>query len=179
MDGILLIDKPSGPTSFEVIRAVRKSLRVRRVGHAGTLDPLASGLVVVCIGKGTRLVPYLMEGSKRYSAEITLGAFTDTDDTEGRVIDTAEVPKLSAAGVEEACARFIGKISQVPPVYSAIKRDGEALYKKARRGEAVTPEPREVEIFGIAVSAAATAASSTRQAASGPHWRVASGCQSR
>ena len=151
MDGILLIDKPKGPTSFDVVRKVKKATRMRKVGHAGTLDPLASGLLVVCIGQGTKLVPYLMEGRKRYLARVALGAETETDDSEGEVTKRAPVPLLNREQLEQIIPRFLGKISQIPPKYSALKQNGEALHRKARRGDAVEVSAREVEINGIEI----------------------------
>ena len=153
MDGILLIDKSSGPTSFDIVRTVRKRAGTRRVGHAGTLDPLASGLLAVCLGQGTKLVPYLMDGDKRYTVTVALGQETDTLDSEGEVVREAPVPIFDRADIRRAAASFVGMIPQVPPAYSAIKRDGEALYKKARRGEAVAIEPRTVRIDAIDVIA--------------------------
>jgi tRNA pseudouridine55 synthase len=146
VNGVLLIDKPAGPTSFEVVRVVRRATGTRKVGHAGTLDPLASGLLVVGVGQGTKLVPYLMEGDKRYLATVRLGYETATDDATGPETDRAEVPTLSAARLDLALARFRGRIEQVPPAFSALKSEGEPLYRKARRGEPVEPAPRVVEI---------------------------------
>ncbi|MBW2532247.1 MAG: tRNA pseudouridine(55) synthase TruB [Deltaproteobacteria bacterium] len=153
MHGILLVDKPSGPTSFEVVRAVRRAAGQRKVGHSGTLDPLASGLLVVGLGEGTKLTPYLMSSEKRYRALVVLGAATDTDDRLGREIARAPVPALTRDHVEQALAGFVGEVRQVPPAYSALKRDGEALHRKARRGEQVRPEPRLVTIRAIDVLA--------------------------
>ncbi len=149
MDGILLVDKPSGPTSFDIIRTVRKRANQRKVGHAGTLDPLASGLLAVCLGQGTKLVPYLMAGEKRYEFRVALGEETDTLDSQGAVVETARVPAIDEPAVREVLDGFLGTISQIPPEYSAIKQNGEALYKKARRGEAVAPRPRAVEIYAM------------------------------
>ncbi len=149
MDGVLLIDKPTGPSSFDVIRSVRRVMGERKAGHAGTLDPLASGLLVVCLGKGTRLVPYMMEGRKSYEATVKLGAATDTDDAEGETILELPVPVVNEKTLDDACAELTGTISQRPPIYSAIKRGGEALYKKARRGEHVEVEPRNVVVHSI------------------------------
>ncbi len=149
MDGILLIDKPSGPTSFDVVRAVRRAANERKVGHAGTLDPLASGLLVVGIRQGTKLIQFLMDGEKRYVAEVALGSETDTDDALGEVIQHKQIPNLSRSIVENVLAGFVGKIQQTPPKYSALKEGGEPLYRKARRGERVTPKTREVEIASI------------------------------
>jgi len=149
VNGVLLIDKPTGPTSFDVVRAVRRAFDQRKVGHAGTLDPLASGLLVVCLGQGTKLVPYLMDGDKRYSATVRLGFETDTDDALGEPMEEAPVPELSADQITTALARFRGAIEQVPPVYSALKSGGEPLHRKARRGERVAPEPRTITIHEL------------------------------
>ena len=149
MDGVLLIDKLVGITSFDVVRRVRKALNVRRVGHAGTLDPLASGLLVVCVGQATKLVPYLMDGNKQYRVTVTLGTGTDTLDSEGAVVETAAIPPFDEARLQSVLAAFIGDIDQVPPMFSALKRNGEALYKKARRGESVNLKPRVVRIDAI------------------------------
>jgi tRNA pseudouridine55 synthase len=151
MDGILLVDKPVGPTSFEVVRTVRAASGQRKVGHAGTLDPAASGLLVVCLGQGTKLVPYLMDSSKEYRARVTLGISTDTDDAEGLEIASAPVPAFDRNFIETAAAQFVGLIQQVPPIFSALKRDGEALYRKARRGEQISLDPREIQIDRIDV----------------------------
>jgi tRNA pseudouridine55 synthase len=152
MNGLLLVDKPSGPTSFDVVRTVRRAVGQRKVGHTGTLDPLASGLIVVCLGQGTKLVPFLMDTDKRYLARVKLGTGTDTDDALGDVVEEAPVPVLERASLERKLAEFVGRIRQVPPKFSAIKKDGEPLYRKARRGEEVTPEAREVEIISIALT---------------------------
>jgi tRNA pseudouridine55 synthase len=151
MDGVLLVDKPVGPTSFDIVCGVRRWARERKAGHAGTLDPLASGLLAVCLGEACKLVPFLQDGGKRYLARVALGAKTDTDDLEGSVIGEAPVPPLDRGAVEAALAVFVGTVSQVPPAFSAIKQRGVRLYDKARRGESVAPESREVEIHGIAL----------------------------
>jgi tRNA pseudouridine55 synthase len=151
MDGVLLVDKPSGPTSFEIVRLVRRATGTRRVGHAGTLDPLASGLLVVCLGTHTRLVPYLVSGAKRYDAVVALGRGTDTDDAEGEVVARAEVPPLDREAVEAAAASFLGEIRQRPPPYSALKVGGQAAHRRARRGEEVSLTPRVVSIHAIDV----------------------------
>jgi len=154
MDGVLLVDKPSGPTSFDVVRRVRRVLGERRIGHTGTLDPLASGLLVVCVGRATRLVPYLMEGTKRYTADVAFGEATDTDDATGEVIDSAPVPPLDPGRIAAAAAGFAGVIRQVPPRFSAVKKDGVAADERARRGEEVALEPREVRVDRVDVLAA-------------------------
>jgi len=144
MDGILLVDKTQGPTSHDVVARVRKLLRTRAVGHAGTLDPMATGLLVIGIGEGTKLLAALTDDDKSYEATIRFGIATDTLDAEGTVVETASVPELTRAGIEAAMAGFLGTHSQVAPVYSAIKQDGETLHAKARRGEVVEAPVREV-----------------------------------
>lgn len=151
MNGILLVDKPQGPTSFDVVRIARRATFVRSVGHTGTLDPMASGLLVVCVGEATKLVPYLMDSGKRYLATVSLGTATDTDDAMGQVIAERPVPSLEQSQLEEIGRRYQGAICQVPPVYAAIKQGGEALYRKARRGEKVEVPPRTVEIHSLSV----------------------------
>lgn len=147
-DGILNIDKPSGLTSHDVVARVRKLTGIRRVGHAGTLDPLATGVLLVCVGRATRAVEYLMAGRKAYRARVHLGVATDTYDAEGRVIAQAPV-EVSRAQVEQALPPFRGRIAQVPPMYSAIKRDGTPLYRLARRGVELEREPRPVDVFRL------------------------------
>ena len=154
MDGVLLIDKPTGPTSFDVVRQVRRRYQQKKVGHAGTLDPLASGLLIVCLGQGTKLVPYLMDGGKQYEVTVTLGWETDTLDSQGEMVRQAEVPRYGKGDVEAVAKQFLGTIMQVPPLYSALKKDGEALYRKARRGEAIELAPRPVRIDDITVLSA-------------------------
>jgi tRNA pseudouridine55 synthase len=147
--GVLPVDKPVGVSSFSVVRAVRRALSLRAAGHAGTLDPLASGLLLVCVGPATRLSELLMEGGKTYRAAVRLGVEMDTDDMEGRPTASAPIPALDRATVEAALARFVGEIMQVPPAFSAIKQGGQPLYRRARRGEDVRPEPRPVAIRRI------------------------------
>jgi tRNA pseudouridine55 synthase len=149
VNGVLLIDKPSGPTSFDVVRAVRRAVDQRKVGHTGTLDPPASGLLIVCLGQGTKLVPYLMQGDKRYSATVRLGSETDTDDAAGEPTAEAPIPALTRELIADTLVGFRGTIEQVPPAYSAIKSGGEALHRKARRGEQVDPAPRAITIHTL------------------------------
>jgi len=147
-DGILNLDKPRGPTSHDVVARVRKLTGVRRVGHAGTLDPLATGVLLVCIGRATRVSEYLMAGRKVYRARVRLGVTTDTYDAEGRVVAESPV-ETSRAQVEAALAPFRGRVAQTPPMYSAIKREGISLHRLARQGIQVEREPRPVEIFRL------------------------------
>lgn len=147
ISGILNVDKPAGMTSHDVVDRVRQMTGQRRVGHAGTLDPSATGVLVVCLGQATRVAEYLM-ADKVYLAQICLGVSTDTHDAEGEVTATAEVD-VREEEVREALASFVGPIQQVPPMYSALKREGTPLYKLARQGITVEREPRPVEIHNI------------------------------
>jgi len=150
VSGLLLIDKPEGPSSFEVVRRVRRALKVRKAGHAGTLDPFATGLLLLCLGEATKLVPFLMPEPKTYRAKVKLGEETDTQDPTGQVIATSrELPR--AEQVLEAAARFLGEIEQTPPMYSALHHQGERLYRLARRGETVAVKPRRVTIYELQV----------------------------
>jgi tRNA pseudouridine55 synthase len=151
VDGILNLDKPAGWTSHDVVAWVRRTLGQRSAGHAGTLDPMATGVLLVCVGQATRVVEYLTAGDKVYRAVARLGAATDTYDRTGAVTASAPVPELTAAALTDALASFIGDIQQVPPAYSAIKQEGVAAYQKARRGETVTLAPRPVTIYGIEI----------------------------
>jgi tRNA pseudouridine55 synthase len=143
-DVVLVVDKPSGPTSFDVVRQVRRAARTRHVGHGGTLDPLASGVLPVCLGEATKLAPFLLDADKEYEVTVCLGIETDTDDAAGQEIARRDPGSIDARAVDEALSGFRGRIEQVPPVYSAIKRAGRPLYDYARAGEAVTVEPRPV-----------------------------------
>jgi len=150
MDGIILVDKPIGPTSAELVRAVKRHVRPARVGHLGTLDPFASGLLPIMIGEATKLAPFIQEGPKVYQGVIALGVETDTLDCTGTVVCTADSPDLTVATLGETARRFTGAIEQIPPIFSAIKRDGVPLYKLARNGEDVEPPaPRRVEIHRL------------------------------
>lgn len=149
MNGILNIDKPPGWTSHDVVAWLRRLLAVKRVGHAGTLDPLATGVLLVCIGQATRVAEYLMASPKTYRAQAHLGVITDTYDVDGRTLSQHPAPDLTEADIADALAPFLGAISQTPPAYSAIKRDGMPAHRRARRGEAVVLEPRTVHIHSI------------------------------
>lgn len=147
MNGVVLVDKPAGMTSRAVDNQFKRLLgRGARVGHAGTLDPFATGLLPVMLGEGTKLSRYLTGGDKLYRAELRLGEKTDTADAEGERIETRPVPVLAAAAVTTAMGELTGKLSQTPPAYSAIKQGGVPLYKRAREGEAVAAAPREVVV---------------------------------
>lgn len=148
LHGILNIDKPAGLTSHDVIVRVRQASKQHQVGHAGTLDPLATGVLVVCLGQATRVSEYLMRSPKTYRATIHLGISTTTHDAEGEIVATRPV-NLSQTEVEQALARFVGTIEQIPPMHSAVKQDGKKLYKLARRGITVERQPRQVEVFAL------------------------------
>ena len=147
MNGVLIVDKPAGCTSHDVVQRVRKAIRQRSVGHAGTLDPLATGVLVVAIGEGTKLVSHLQSDDKRYEVTIALGAETDSLDADGKVTETAEVPSLDRAVVERALLPLIGRHLQTAPKLSAIKVGGTPLHRRMRRGEQVDPPEREVELY--------------------------------
>jgi tRNA pseudouridine55 synthase len=149
MNGILLLKKPTGISSARVLNPVKRVFPGQRVGHTGTLDPFASGLMIVLVGSATRLSRWFLKTDKRYSATITLGAETDTLDTEGSVVEEMPVPPFE--DLQAMVPRFLGSISQVPPVFSALKVDGKRAYERARRGEDVTMTPRNVEIHDLTV----------------------------
>lgn len=145
---LLLIDKPAGPTSFAVVRQVRRITGYRRVGHGGTLDPFATGLLVIGLGAATRLMRFVTEGRKLYEAELEFGAETDSEDCTGEVVRrSAEIP--DEAAIRAALPAFTGRIQQVPPRISAVHVDGERSYRRARRGEEVELAPREVVVESI------------------------------
>jgi tRNA pseudouridine55 synthase len=155
-DGILNLNKPRGPTSHDIVDRVRALTGIRRVGHAGTLDPLASGVLLVCTGRATRVSEYLMAGQKVYRARVRLGIATDTYDAEGQVV--AEAPaEVSRAQVDTALTHFRGTITQVPPTYSALKHEGTPLHRLARRGVEVERlsllKARQVEVYGLELTA--------------------------
>jgi len=151
VDGILNLDKPSGRTSHDIVAHVRRLTRIRRVGHAGTLDPMATGVLLVCLGRATRIVEYLMPGRKRYRAMVRLGVSTDSHDADGKVTATAPLT-VSRTDVEQALARFRGAIEQVPPMVSAVKHKGRPLYKLARQGITVQRQARPVEIDALTLT---------------------------
>src|SRR5690606_9105398 len=146
LEGILLIDKPTGMTSHDVVDKVRRKLRIKRIGHAGTLDPMATGLLIILVGKATKLSQYLTSLDKAYSGEITLGVTTNTQDADGEVAVTKPVPALAREQVEEAMRAFVGDQYQTPPMFSAVKINGQRLYKLARKGQEVEREPRFIRV---------------------------------
>jgi tRNA pseudouridine55 synthase len=151
MNGIFNINKPAGMTSHDVVAIVRRAARIPRVGHAGTLDPMATGVLLVCVGSATRVVEYLTDHDKRYRARVRLGIETDTYDAMGTIVAQCAV-SATCDQVETALKNFVGKIAQQPPAYSAIKRDGVPLYKLARQGIEIETTARDVEIFSIEIA---------------------------
>ncbi|MBO5302061.1 MAG: tRNA pseudouridine(55) synthase TruB [Peptococcaceae bacterium] len=151
MDGIVNVMKPAGMTSHDVVAKLRRVYHTKKVGHTGTLDPDAVGVLPVCVGQATRLVEYFTEKDKTYKVILKFGAETNTQDASGEVTVETELPSLSKAEFIAVTEQFIGEIKQVPPMYSAIKKDGQPLYKLARQGVEVEVEPRPVVIHGIKV----------------------------
>jgi len=149
--GILVIDKGRGATSFDVVAIARRRLGVRRIGHAGTLDPDATGVLPILIGEATKLTPYLVDQDKEYLATVRFGVTTDTHDVSGRVLSEAPVDDLTEARLEEVCRAFVGRIKQVPPMYSAVHHQGRRLYELARAGIEIERMPREVVVRSIAI----------------------------
>jgi len=149
--GILVVDKGRGATSFDVVAVVRRRLGVRRIGHAGTLDPDATGVLPILVGEATKLTPYLVDQDKEYVATLRFGVTTDTHDVSGRVLSQTPVDELDAARLEVACRAFVGPIRQVPPMYSAVHHQGRRLYELAREGIEVERAAREVLIRSIVI----------------------------
>lgn len=146
---ILNIDKPAGITSFGVVHRIRKWTHCKKVGHGGTLDPMATGVLLIFTGKATKQVPQFMDLSKVYEGTIELGKTTDTDDVEGQLIETRPVPEYDENRLRSVLESFLGEIEQVPPMFSALKKDGQRLYKLARKGQVVHREPRKVTVHSI------------------------------
>ena len=151
IDGVLMIDKPSGMTSHDVVQRIRRLAKQRRVGHLGTLDPLATGVLPIALGEGTKLSQLLTHGTKAYRGSIRLGLETTTYDLEGEVVARTGPPWPARAELEQQLEGFRGEISQVPPPYSAIKQGGEAAYRRARRGESVELPARPVTIYRLSL----------------------------
>jgi len=147
MTGVLLIDKPAGITSHDAVDHIRRASGIRRVGHTGTLDPAATGLLILCLGKATRLSDHLIGLDKTYEGVMRLGVVTESYDLDGAVTDEHPVPPLTLEAIQTVCDRYSGEIGQVPPMVSAVKIGGERLYKRARKGETVEREPRLVRVF--------------------------------
>ncbi len=148
MDGVLVIDKPAGMTSHDVVDAIRKRLKTRRVGHGGTLDPDATGVLLLGVGKATRFLSFAQASPKRYEAEVRLGLSTTTQDASGEPVESRPVT-ATQADIEAALPAFTGAIEQIPPMVSAVRVGGERLYEKARRGEDVVREPRAVTVYEL------------------------------
>lgn len=151
MDGILNIHKATGMTSHDVVARVRRLLKQKRVGHAGTLDPAASGVLPICVGQGTRVAEYLSESGKEYRATLVFGVETETYDAEGQITRTASTDTLNRNEIEQALEQFFGPQMQIPPRYSAIKVQGQAAYQRARAGQEVTLTARPVEFFRLEI----------------------------
>jgi len=151
MDGILNINKPSGPTSFDIVSKIKKFSKERRVGHAGTLDPLATGVLPICLGQGTRIVEFLVTTSKTYQAEIELGIATDTYDSAGKITRTGAITRIDRDKIDSVLSTFRGSIQQIPPPYSALKRHGKPLYVLARAGITLELESRPVTIHNLEI----------------------------
>jgi tRNA pseudouridine55 synthase len=153
VDGILNLDKQSDSTSMEAVRVVKRLTSQRHVGHGGTLDPQATGVLPVCFGQATRVMEYLIDGEKLYRARIKLGVSTDTYDAQGQVTRVETVPEINLEDIEQTLKPFLGVINQTPPMYSALKKDGRRLYELAREGVEVERPARQVEIHKLAVLA--------------------------
>lgn len=156
VEGVLLVDKPTGMTSHDVVYRLRRKFQIQRIGHAGTLDPMATGLLIMLVGKATKISQYLISLDKVYEGEVTLGVTTNSQDAEGEVMETRPVPPLTEADLRAAMQGFLGDQYQKPPMFSAVKIGGVPLYKMARKGEEVEREPRFIrvaafELLGLAL----------------------------
>jgi tRNA pseudouridine55 synthase len=151
MDGIVVINKAAGLTSHDVVARVRRILKMKRVGHTGTLDPEVTGVLPICLGKGTRMVEYLQDLPKEYEAEMTLGTATDTEDQTGTVVGSKPVDSISEEEIHRVFHSFLGEVEQVPPMYSAVKVNGKRLYELAREGQHVERKPRTVTIYQVEI----------------------------
>lgn len=147
LDGVLLIDKPQGKTSHDLVDFVRRKFQLKKVGHCGTLDPMATGLLMLVLGKATKIQDLLMNEEKVYTGTMKLGQTTDSQDADGKITSEQEVPSLSQEQMEEVMKAFSGDFYQIPPMYSAVKKEGVPLYKLARAGKEIEREPRLVHIF--------------------------------
>ena len=147
LDGVLLIDKAPAMTSHDVVAIVRRALNTKKVGHCGTLDPLATGLLIITIGRGTKIQDLLMAEDKEYAGIMQLGVTTDSQDADGKIVETRPVPEFTREQIDAAFAKFHGDFYQMPPMVSAIKKEGVPLYKLARQGKVVEREPRFVHVY--------------------------------
>jgi len=146
LSGVVVVNKPSGPTSFDVVRRLKGLFKVKRVGHTGTLDPTATGVLPICVGEATKVAGFIADGEKEYEATVRFGQVTDTQDAAGRVLETRPIEGVTEDRVREALLSFVGLIEQTPPMYSARKIEGKRLYELARAGEEVEREPRTVNV---------------------------------
>src|SRR5881394_3911714 len=153
LDGAILIDKPSGPTSHDVVDAIRRQFKIKKVGHCGTLDPNATGLLIIVLGRGTKLSERLMSDDKVYEGTMKLGETTNSYDADGDLVASLPVPPLTLEQLNAAAAEFVGDQMQMPPMVSAVKQGGVPLYKLARKGIEVQREPRLVHIYTFKFSA--------------------------
>jgi tRNA pseudouridine55 synthase len=153
IDGVLLVDKAAGMTSHDIVAIARRTLGTKKIGHCGTLDPLATGLLILTLGRGTKIQDLLMAEDKEYVGTMKLGETTGSQDADGEIIETRPVPDLTREQIEAAFAKFKGDFYQMPPMVSAIKKDGVPLYKLARQGKTVEREPRFVHVYSHEVQA--------------------------
>ena len=152
MHGFIVVDKPSGMTSHDVVARLRRILKTKKVGHTGTLDPFATGVLPVALGEGTKAIPYLDEGVKEYRAVMKLGVATDTEDLEGSVVSERPLDGIDEAAIRDALTIFIGTSFQIPPMFSALKQNGVPLYKLARKGEVVVRQPRQITVYSLLIN---------------------------
>jgi tRNA pseudouridine55 synthase len=152
LDGAILVDKPAGPTSHDVVDAIRSEFRIKKVGHCGTLDPNATGLLIIVLGRGTKLSEKLMSADKVYEGAIKFGETTDSYDADGELVASLPVPPTSMDELNRLSAAFVGDLMQMPPMVSAIKKDGVPLYKLARKGVEVERKPRLIHVYNFAFS---------------------------
>ncbi|GAA3893491.1 tRNA pseudouridine(55) synthase TruB [Halomonas cibimaris] len=153
VNGVVLLDKPQGVSSNHALQRVRRLFQAQKAGHTGTLDPMATGLLPICLGEATKFSAHLLEADKVYRARVELGVITDTGDAEGHVIERRQVPVLDQAGIEAILARFRGGIDQVPPMYSALKHQGRKLYELAREGKHVERAARRISVYDARLTA--------------------------
>lgn len=151
VDGMLLLDKPAGMTSNQALQKVKRLLNAKKAGHTGSLDPSATGMLPLCFGEATKICAYLLEADKTYRVTARLGEATDTGDADGQIVETAPVPDLDRDAWEKLISAFLGDSEQIPPMYSALKKDGKRLYELARKGEIVEREPRPIRIDEISL----------------------------
>ncbi len=150
--GVLLIDKAPDMTSHDVVAIARRSLGTKKIGHCGTLDPMATGLLMLVVGRATKIQDLLMSEDKEYEGTIALGATTSTQDRQGEILETKDVPAFSEEEIEAAFQEFTGAFEQIPPMVSAIKKDGVPLYKLARKGQEIERQPRPVHVTGYRIT---------------------------